>query len=70
MLRSTISAVVISTAGHLALQEQTRIHSSSDLNRGDFIRLKATKPVTEKPYGWAEVLKVEADHKYLVRRFN
>ena len=60
----------IETAGHLALQEQIRIHSSSDLNQGDFIRLKAAKPVTEKPYGWAEVLEVEADHKYTVRRFS
>ncbi len=60
----------IETAGHLALQEETRIQSTSDLKRGDFIRLKATKPIDEKPYGWAEVLRVEADQKFLVRRFS
>jgi hypothetical protein len=61
---------VIETAGQLELQETTRIHSSNALQRGDVIRLKATKPVSSKPYGYAEVLVVEADSKYTVRRFN
>lgn len=61
---------VITTEGHLALQEKTRIRSSRDLQRGDIIRLKAEKPVNEQPYGYAEVLVVEADRKYTVRRFS
>jgi hypothetical protein len=68
MSESTIP--VITTAGQLALQETTRIHSSSDLQRGSIIRLKATKPVSAKPYGYAEVLIVEEDQKYTVRRFS
>ena len=60
---------VIQTAGHLDLQETTRIHSSVSLKRGDIIRLKAEKPVNEKPYGLAEVLVVEPQiSTYYIRR--
>jgi ribosomal protein S17 len=59
---------VITTIGHLALQETTNIQTN-DLKRGDIVRLKATKPVSEKPYGWAEVL-VVADRTAQIRRFN
>lgn len=60
---------IITTIGHLALQEKTRIFSNG-LQRGDIVRLKAAKPVREKPYGYAEVLTIEADQTYTVRRFS
>lgn len=60
---------IVTTVGHLALQEITTI-SSSNLKRGDFIRLKASKPATAKPYGYAEVLAVESDKAVKIRRFN
>ena len=60
---------VITTIGHLALQETTTVQSKN-LKRGDFVRLKAAKPTTAKPYGYAEVLAVDEDHKVKIRRFN
>ena len=68
MSESTI--IVIETAGQLALQETTRAHSSQSVQRGDIIRLKAAKPVNSKPYGYAEVLAVETDNKFTLRRFS
>jgi hypothetical protein len=59
---------VVTTIGHLALQEVTRV-STNDLKQGDIVRLKATKPVNEKPYGYGEVLAVE-DRTAKVRRFS
>lgn len=59
---------VITTIGHLDLQETTKV-STIDLKRGDIVRLKATKPVSEKPYGYGEVLSVE-DRTAQVRRFS
>lgn len=69
-MSDTTNITVITTAGHLALQETTRIHSTNDLKRGEIIKLKAARPVNEQPYGWAEVLVVEADRKFKIRRFN
>jgi hypothetical protein len=59
----------VTTIGHLALQETTRI-STTDLKQGDIVRLKATKPVNEKPYGYAEVLALEEDQVARIRRFS
>lgn len=58
----------VTTIGHLDLQETTKI-STVDLQRGDIVRLKATKPVNEQPYGYGEVLAVE-DRTAQVRRFS
>ena len=60
---------VITTIGHLALQERTTVQIKN-LKRGDFVRLKAAKPVSAKPYGYGEVLAVESDNQVKIRRFN
>lgn len=59
---------VIITIGHLALQETFEV-TTLTLQRGDIVRLKATKPTNEKPYGHGEVLSV-ADGQAHIRRFS
>ena len=67
---SEVTTRIVTTIGQLELQEVTTIQSS-DLKRGDFIRLKASKPANAKPYGYAEVLAVvQPGREFKIRRFN
>lgn len=67
-MSEVITRTVI-TIGQLDLQETTNVISRG-LQRGDIIRLKAAKPASARPYGYAEVVAVVSDHKITIRRFN
>jgi hypothetical protein len=68
MFQMSTEVRVITTIGQLDLQETTNINTSN-LKRGEIVRLKVAKPEDARPYGYAEVL-VVADSTAKIRRFS
>lgn len=50
-------SVVISTAGQVAVSERIEFFTDAQLNAGDTIQLKPTKPTQAPVYGEAYILK-------------